>query len=178
MVGFGENSPQNPHHRGAHGSTTNNINDPVDNRNVLVGALVGGPSAPNDNAYTDDRTNYITNEVALDYNAGFTGALARMYGESEGDAIASSQGTVGGLTPWDTPEQIAKTNVEITDADDALGSSISYGGESQVSLGMNDYLPDSTINLSEPSPSSNIFPTTNVGSSEFESNSLSSGLLV
>jgi hypothetical protein len=101
-----------------------------------------------------------------------------MYGESEGDAIASSQGTVGGLTPWDTPEQIAKTNVEITDADDALGSSISYGGESQVSLGMNDYLPDSTINLSEPSPSSNIFPTTNVGSSEFESNSLSSGLLV
>ncbi len=174
MVGFGENSPQNPHHRGAHGSTTNNINDPVDNRNVLVGALVGGPSAPNDNAYTDDRTNYITNEVALDYNAGFTGALARMYGESEGDAIASSQGTVGGLTPWDTPEQIAKTNVEITDADDALGSSISYGGESQVSLGMNDYLPDSTINLSEPSPSSNIFPTTNVGSSEFESNSLSS----
>lgn len=81
VVGFGNNSPKNPHHRGAHGSLTNNINDPVDNRNVLYGALVGGPSAANDNAYTDDRTNYITNEVTLDYNAGFTGALARMYGE-------------------------------------------------------------------------------------------------
>ncbi len=81
VVGFGNNPPINPHHRGAHGSTTNNINDPVNNRHVLTGALVGGPSAPNDNAYTDDRTNYVTNEVALDYNAGFTGALARMYDE-------------------------------------------------------------------------------------------------
>ncbi|MBW4543591.1 MAG: glycoside hydrolase family 9 protein [Symplocastrum torsivum CPER-KK1] len=172
MVGFGENSPQNPHHRGAHGSTTNNINDPVDNRNVLVGALVGGPSAPNDNAYTDDRTNYITNEVALDYNAGFTGALARMYGELEGDAIASSQATVGGLTPWDTPEQIAKTNTDITGAEIALGSNTTYGEDSQVSLGMNDYLPDSTISLSDQALSSGIPPATNVVGAEFESYSL------
>ena len=172
VVGFGENSPQNPHHRGAHGSTTNNINDPVDNRNVLVGALVGGPSAPNDNAYTDDRTNYITNEVALDYNAGFTGALARMYGESQGDAIASSQGTVGGLTPWDTPEQIAKTNTDITGAEIALGSNTTYGEDSQVSLGMNDYLPDSMISLSDQALSSGIPPATNVVGAEFESYSL------
>ena len=178
VVGFGENSPQNPHHRGAHGSTTNNINDPVNNRNVLVGALVGGPSAPNDNAYTDDRTNYITNEVALDYNAGFTGALARMYGEVEGEAIASSQRTVGGLTPWDTPEQIAKTNVDITGVDDILDSSTSYGGESQVSLGMNDYVPDSTISLSDQPLGLNIPPASNVAGSEFENNSLSRELLV
>jgi endoglucanase len=78
MIGFGSNSPQNPHHRASHGSTSNNIASPANNRHVLYGALVGGPSAPNDNAYVDDRTNYITNEVALDYNAGFTGALARM----------------------------------------------------------------------------------------------------
>jgi hypothetical protein len=172
MVGFGENSPQNPHHRGAHGSTTNNINDPVDNRNVLVSALVGGPSAPNDNAYTDDRTNYITNEVALDYNAGFTGALARMYGEFGDDAIASSQGTVGGLTPWDTPEQIAKTNTDITGAEIALSSNTTYGGDSQVSLGMNDYLPDSTISLSDQALSSGIPTATNVVGAEFESNVL------
>ncbi len=89
MVGFGNNSPVNPHHRGAHGSLTNNINDPVLNRHVLTGALVGGPSSPNDNAYVDDRNNYITNEVALDYNAGFTGALARMYQEFGGNALAS-----------------------------------------------------------------------------------------
>ncbi len=78
MIGFGSNSPQNPHHRASHGSTSNNIASPANNRHVLYGALVGGPSAPNDNAYVDDRTNYITNEVALDYNAGFTGALARL----------------------------------------------------------------------------------------------------
>jgi hypothetical protein len=90
VVGFGENSPVNPHHRAAHGSLTNNINDPVTNRHVLTGALVGGPSALNDNAYVDDRTNYITNEVALDYNAGFTGALARMYQEFGGQPLDSS----------------------------------------------------------------------------------------
>ncbi|MEB3295115.1 MAG: glycoside hydrolase family 9 protein [Synechococcales bacterium] len=82
MVGFGNNSPKNPHHRASHGSTTNNISSPTNNRFELTGALVGGPSAPRDDAYVDDRSNYITNEVALDYNAGFTGALARLYGQS------------------------------------------------------------------------------------------------
>jgi hypothetical protein len=82
MVGFGNNAPQNPHHRGSHGSLTNNINDPVVNRNILYGAMVGGPDQANDNSYSDDRTNYVTNEVALDYNAGLTGAISRIYGLS------------------------------------------------------------------------------------------------
>jgi hypothetical protein len=43
----------------------------------------------NINAYVDDRNNYITNEVAIDYNAGFTGALARMYQEFGGNSLAS-----------------------------------------------------------------------------------------
>ena len=77
VVGFGVNPPRNPHHRAAHGSTTNSDRNPVDNKHVLYGALVGGPSEPDDAAYSDDRTNFVTNEVALDYNAGFTGALAR-----------------------------------------------------------------------------------------------------
>jgi hypothetical protein len=59
----------------------------VNNRHVLFGALVGGPSSPDDNAYTDDRTNYVTNEVALDYNAAFTGALARMSSEFGGTPL-------------------------------------------------------------------------------------------
>lgn len=98
VVGFGNNSPQNPHHRGAHGSLTNNINDPVTNRHVLYGALVGGPSAPDDNAYSDDRTNFVTNEVALDYNAGFTGALARMYNEFGQSSSSLQKAMAGGLT--------------------------------------------------------------------------------
>jgi hypothetical protein len=41
---------------------------------VLVGALVGGPGS-NDN-YEDKRDNFQTNEVAVDYNAGFQSAVA------------------------------------------------------------------------------------------------------
>jgi len=87
VVGFGQNPPRNPHHRGAHGSTTNNINVPAQNRFVLYGALVGGPSAASDTAYRDDRTDYVSNEVALDYNAGFTGAVARLAASLGGTPI-------------------------------------------------------------------------------------------
>lgn len=87
VVGFGNNPPKNPHHRAAHGSWDNNISNPPDNRHVLYGALVGGPSAADDSAYVDDRKNYITNEVALDYNAGFTGALARLAREHGGEPL-------------------------------------------------------------------------------------------
>ena len=41
---------------------------------VKEGALVGGPNA--NDAYDDNRNNFIQNEVATDYNGGFTGALA------------------------------------------------------------------------------------------------------
>lgn len=83
VCGYGENYPKSPHHRIASGVYTNNCGaDPVENRHTLVGALVGGPDASD--AYTDDRTNYITNEVADDYNAGFTGLMAKMYKEFGG----------------------------------------------------------------------------------------------
>ncbi|MGK7894056.1 MAG: glycoside hydrolase family 9 protein, partial [Xenococcus sp. (in: cyanobacteria)] len=75
MIGFGDNYPQNPHHRGAHGSLDNNING-GETKHILYGALVGGPSQPDDSAYNDRRDDYISNEVTTDYNAGFTGALA------------------------------------------------------------------------------------------------------
>ena len=57
---------------------------------MLYGALVGGPSAPND-AYTDNRGDYVMNEVATDYNAGFTSALARLYQEYGGTPLATSR---------------------------------------------------------------------------------------
>jgi endoglucanase len=79
---------RNPHHRTAHGSWSDNINEPATSRHVLYGALVGGPTGPND-AYTDDRTNYTVNEVALDYNAGFTSALARLHAEYGGTPLGS-----------------------------------------------------------------------------------------
>jgi hypothetical protein len=40
----------------------------------LNGAMVGGPGQNDD--YRDDRNDYVKNEVACDYNAGFQGACA------------------------------------------------------------------------------------------------------
>lgn len=77
VCGFGNNPPINPHHSGAHNSYDNNISDPPTNRHTIYGALVGGPDSSDH--YTDDRDNYVNNEVACDYNAGFTGALAGLY---------------------------------------------------------------------------------------------------
>ncbi|EGC31287.1 hypothetical protein DICPUDRAFT_40165 [Dictyostelium purpureum] len=74
VVGMGPKYPINPHHRAAHHSTTNNIKDPVNNKYILYGALVGGPGS--DDSYVDDREDYIKNEVALDYNAGYVSTLA------------------------------------------------------------------------------------------------------
>ncbi|MEN9878095.1 MAG: endo,4-beta-glucanase [Cyanobacteriota bacterium] len=75
-VGYGINSPQQPHHRAASGVGWDGFRNGLPNENILYGALVGGPSQANDFAYTDVRSDYIGNEVAIDYNSGFTGALA------------------------------------------------------------------------------------------------------
>ncbi|MBN1696721.1 MAG: glycoside hydrolase family 9 protein [Spirochaetales bacterium] len=73
-VGYGEKYAQHPHHRAAHGSTTNSPDNPPEHKHTLWGALVGGPDLQDD--HNDDIWDYIYNEVAIDYNAGFVGALA------------------------------------------------------------------------------------------------------
>ncbi|MEL6438457.1 MAG: glycoside hydrolase family 9 protein [Cyanobacteria bacterium J06621_8] len=87
LIGYGDNYPQNPHHRTAHGSWSNNMTKPTLNRNLLMGALVGGPDQ-NDN-WEDDRSDWIKNEVGVVYNAGFTGALAKMYDEFGGEPLTA-----------------------------------------------------------------------------------------
>jgi hypothetical protein len=77
VVGFGTNPPQRPHHRTCHGYFPSQASDTIASRHTLYGALVGGPGSNDE--YTDDRDNYINNEVACDYNGAFTGALAAMY---------------------------------------------------------------------------------------------------
>ncbi len=89
MVGFGNNPAYNPHHRSGHGAWANQLQNRPDNpSHVLYGALVGGPSSPDDQ-FIDDRGDFIANEVACDYNACFTGALARMYDEFGGTALTN-----------------------------------------------------------------------------------------
>ena len=87
IVGYDlENGASHPHHRAAHGSTTLSMDDPEDQTHVLWGALVGGPDAID--WHRDLTKDYIYNEVAVDYNAGFVGACAGLYyyyGKDAGD---------------------------------------------------------------------------------------------
>ncbi|CAL4079034.1 unnamed protein product, partial [Meganyctiphanes norvegica] len=80
VIGFGNNPPQRPHHRS---SSCPDFPAPCDwdafnnggpNPQVLTGALVGGPKQ--DDGYNDDRGDYVSNEVATDYNAAFTSLVA------------------------------------------------------------------------------------------------------
>ncbi|MBT8225577.1 MAG: glycoside hydrolase family 9 [Dactylosporangium sp.] len=77
IVGFGESYAEHPHHRAAHGSTTNSMLVPAEHRHTLWGALVGGPDS--DDQHNDVTTDFVSNEVAIDYNAGLVGALAGLY---------------------------------------------------------------------------------------------------
>ncbi len=86
-VGYGTNSPKHPHHRTAHSSWADSQTVPNYHRHTIYGALVGGPG--NDDSYTDTIDNYVNNEVACDYNAGFVGALAKLYGTYGGTPIAN-----------------------------------------------------------------------------------------
>ena len=96
MVGFGENPPEHPHHRTAQGSYCDNMNEPASHRHTLYGALVGGPDASGN--YTDTVSDYTANEVACDYNAGFTGLLAAMYSEYHGQTLVD----FGAVEPVET----------------------------------------------------------------------------
>ncbi|GBF92005.1 endoglucanase A [Raphidocelis subcapitata] len=80
VVGVGTNPVCRPHHRASSCGALSGrcdcsaLRNPGCNPNVLYGALVGGPNA--DGEFKDDRNNYEQNEVALDWNAGFSGVLA------------------------------------------------------------------------------------------------------
>ena len=88
VVGVGANPPTHEHHAGA-SCPAYTTGRPCDfgtyadadaNPNVLYGALVGGPDVAD--GYADVRSDYVKNEVAVDYNAGFTGVLAYLAGSA------------------------------------------------------------------------------------------------
>lgn len=92
LTGFGLLYPKQPHHATAEGrwGGNNDVGYPGDNRHIDYGGLVGGPKDTND-TYQDNRNDYIGNEVALDYNAGFVGALAGLYAEYGGTPLPNDQ---------------------------------------------------------------------------------------
>ena len=88
IIGFGNNSPQHPHHRTAHGSWAQQQTIPATHRHILYGALVGSPNA--DDTFNDSISDYVANEVDIEYNGPLVGALARMYQEFGGTPIPDS----------------------------------------------------------------------------------------
>ncbi|WP_298482291.1 glycoside hydrolase family 9 protein [uncultured Ruminococcus sp.] len=102
IVGFDSNSAKNPHHRAASGYNSYNEFKNIDtisatNGHVLVGALVGGPRGSDFSTYVDSVNDYVTNEVAIDYNAALVGAAAGLYETYKTGSVDSSiEGTKGG----------------------------------------------------------------------------------
>lgn len=117
VVGYGDKPAHNAHHRTAHGSWKNDIYMPVQNRHILYGALVGGPSE--NGSYEDDRNNYINNEVATDYNAGFTAILCKMIDKYGG----KSDPTFPQPEKHDGPEFYVET---LTKGSDGSGITLSF----------------------------------------------------
>ena len=111
MVGFGEDAPKNPHHRTAQGSYCDNMNEPNPARHTLYGALVGGPDA--NDGYTDTVSDYNKNEVACDYNAGFTGLLAKMYKKYHGQTLKD----FGAVEKVDTDEFYVQGGINVDGSD-------------------------------------------------------------
>ncbi|XP_012224814.1 endoglucanase E-4-like [Linepithema humile] len=80
VVGYGKNPPTQPYHAAAScpdrpaSCGWPDYGKDAPNPQILYGALVSGPDEAD--KFQDRREEYIYTEVTLDYNAGFTGALA------------------------------------------------------------------------------------------------------
>ncbi|KAL6630433.1 Six-hairpin glycosidase-like protein [Neocallimastix sp. 'constans'] len=106
VVGADPSSPKSVHHRGSSG-TMNAMAEPPFNVFPLYGALAGGPDG--NDKYTDDRTNYNSNEVALDYNAAYTGLLAFLI--QEGLNVPDPEQTWEGA--WPPKEKDGEINLKL-----------------------------------------------------------------
>lgn len=108
VVGFGDNYPKFPHHRASSGRMEaapvyESKKEPQ--KHLLYGALVGGPDS-SDN-YNDNIDDYAYTEVAIDYNAGFVGAMAGITHYFGTDQIPEA---TPGIEP-DTPEFFTEARV-------------------------------------------------------------------
>lgn len=82
VVGWGVNPPSHPHHANAYGRDALDWDMSQPFIHSLDGAMVAGPtkgttgvSSP---GYQDDITDWVGNEVTIDYNAGFVSSVAFM----------------------------------------------------------------------------------------------------
>lgn len=106
VQGMGEKNPVTFHHRTASGIHDDHWQslglDPAEAEgwqtefaHTLYGALEGGPDK--DGGFTDEVGNYQFSEVAIDYNAGYTGLLCAMIADYGGEPLAD-------FPPTETPK--------------------------------------------------------------------------
>ena len=72
LVGFGDKSPQHPHHRNVFLNDDNSANKnslAIPARNRQAGILMGGTLSPGD--FKDEVESYVNTEGCIDYNAGW-----------------------------------------------------------------------------------------------------------
>lgn len=152
VTGYASNSAKNAHHRAASGYSSyeefnmNNWNPDGNhmspycayggNSHTLIGALVGGPwNAEGD--YHDNMSDYICNEVAIDYNAGLVGAAAGLYHFYKTGSIDNS---IEGVTkiynstpPEPVTEPITNAPQPVTNAPQPATQPATSGGGQQTS---------------------------------------------
>jgi endoglucanase len=77
MMGFGDSYASNAHHAATHASIYGLCDNPEESKHIAWGALVSGPNAGD--SHSEDRCDYGANEITIDYNGAFFGALAGNY---------------------------------------------------------------------------------------------------
>ncbi len=112
IVGYSDDYAEHPHHRAAHGSPNNDMSNPEEHKHILYGALVGGPGSEDE--HNDETSDYVYNEVAIDYNAGLVGALAgQVYYNGDGmEPIASFPPEDPELVEYKLEARIGQTSSE------------------------------------------------------------------
>jgi hypothetical protein len=77
MMGYTNKYCSQPHHAAGHASIWGQPNNPVANRHIIWGALVNGPDG--NDGHVDNRADFGSNEVTIDYNVSLIAALAAQY---------------------------------------------------------------------------------------------------
>ena len=113
VIGYNAYGPKYPHHRAASGYTGKDQGTTAQ-KNMLIGALVGGQKI--DGSYVDSASDYVCNEVAIDYNATLVAAAAAIYekytSDTEHQYIDKNLSSGGSSTP-DVPKEVAATGVAL-----------------------------------------------------------------
>lgn len=144
MTGFSDNSVTNPHHRAASGlSTFPTENATITMGHTLIGALVGGPMK--DGSYSDQISLYKYTEVALDYNAGFVGALAGLYSNKSSGSIDSSIEGVKGSSSTTTTTTTTSTTEETSETSNTSNTSDTSESTTSVSNSNTSNGDDTTV---------------------------------